>query len=124
MKLLSDTAMDRGDEGYDEYYGWGILDISRAVCTLTGEEAASAMPCRFLSGAAVYNSTDEDIDCTYFLAEYNKHGACTDVRLWRLTIPKHGIAEIEPPAGGRIYGQFVFKSLATCMPLTKMRKSS
>lgn len=108
MKLLSDTAMDRGDKGYDEYYGYGILNLSKAVCALTCEDDPLEMPCEFISNSVVRNNTDRDLDCTYYLAEYDKYGACTDVRLWQLSIPKNGIAEIEPPSEGSIYGQFIF----------------
>ncbi len=36
--MLSENAADRGIEGYDEYYGWGILNLSGCVGALPGEE--------------------------------------------------------------------------------------
>lgn len=37
-ELLSKTATDRGTEGYDEYFGYGILNLTDCVEALTGEE--------------------------------------------------------------------------------------
>ena len=37
MDLMAKTATDRGVEGYDEYYGHGILNLSACVAELTGE---------------------------------------------------------------------------------------
>ena len=35
--LLSNTATDRGEAGYDEYFGYGILNLTGCVEALTGE---------------------------------------------------------------------------------------
>jgi hypothetical protein len=35
LRLLTETAADRGIAGYDEYYGYGILDIAGCVRALT-----------------------------------------------------------------------------------------
>ncbi len=37
MELLGKTATDRGVEGYDQYFGYGILNLTGCVEALTGE---------------------------------------------------------------------------------------
>ncbi len=37
MRLFLETAQDRGSVGYDEYYGYGILNLGGCVAALTGE---------------------------------------------------------------------------------------
>ncbi len=38
MEILSETAVDRGMEGYDEYYGYGILNLGGCVAALKGSD--------------------------------------------------------------------------------------
>ena len=37
-QIFSETATDRGAEGYDEYYGYGILNLGGCVASLTGSD--------------------------------------------------------------------------------------
>ena len=120
MEILAVTAADKGDRGYDEYYGAGILNLGGCVRYLTGTV------CRLLpvTGAAsrVLNNSGTDVDCTYYLAEYDENGACVKVDAYELTIPANGSVEIEPPPENTIYGQFILDTKMV-MPLTYARKS-
>ena len=122
MEILAQTAYDKGDEGYDEYYGNGILDIGGCVSYLTG----GAMPCVFLpeTGAAsqIKNNSGVTVSCTYFLAEYDENGVCLNVISKEVTIPAKGAIDIEAPQENTNYGQFVLK-IDTIMPLAIARKS-
>ena len=40
-QILAETAQDRGSEGYDEYYGYGILDLGAGVSLLKEEGRGS-----------------------------------------------------------------------------------
>ena len=44
MQILSETATDQGAEGYDDYYGYGILNIAGCVEALTGESDPTPEP--------------------------------------------------------------------------------
>lgn len=44
MDLMAQTATDRGAEGYDEYYGYGILNLEGCVEALTGKTAEPYAP--------------------------------------------------------------------------------
>ncbi|MBO4897860.1 MAG: S8 family serine peptidase [Clostridia bacterium] len=120
MRILSETAADKGDNGYDEYYGAGILQIGGCVTKLLNRKL------RFLpeTGAAsqIQNLTDTDLSCRYMMAEYGENGVCTGVTACDLTIPANGTAEIEAPKENAQYGQFVFKT-DKLEPLASARKS-
>ena len=125
--LMAETARDAGEEGYDEYYGYGILNLGGCVGALTeGETVPADGPCTFLpaSGpaAAVRNNTGEVIDCTYILAYYDQEGACQSVETRQLSIPADGIVNIPPPVGTLPFGQFLCRT-DTAVPLAPARKS-
>lgn len=121
MEILAQTAVDKGEIGYDEYYGFGLLDIGGCVSYLLNWK------CRFLpaAGAAsrIQNVTETDIDCTYLLAEYDENGTCLNVTSYNVTIPARGTVEIEVPPENINYGQFVLKT-EKVMPLAIARKSN
>ncbi len=125
--LLARSAGDRGAEGFDEYYGYGILHLEDAVLLLTGEapEAPEA-PCSFFPEAGpatrLENRTDTTLGCTYLLAEYDETGLCLGVTDYMLTIPAHGTAELETLEETARYEQFVYET-ETMKPLLDGRKT-
>ncbi len=121
-QLLADTAEDAGSVGYDEYYGYGILDLSGCVAALAEDPEAPDTPCAFTSASTLRNYTDADIEATYLLAVYDANGKCLSVQRWFLTVPAGGSVVVQPPDEGTYYGQFVFET-ATMTPLAKARKS-
>lgn len=44
MDLLADTSTDKGDVGYDSFYGWGIINFEKLISTLLNSEEFSAEP--------------------------------------------------------------------------------
>lgn len=117
--ILRDTARDAGKAGWDEYYGWGVLDLGAGAAHLSANADGR---CSFLSAYTLVNRTDEAIDCTYLLAEYDDTGACRSVKETRLTIPARGRVRIDPPQGD-FYGQFAYET-ATMQPLAQARKAT
>lgn len=124
-QLLAMTAADRGAEGLDEYYGYGILDLAAAVEALGGS-APPTDPCRFLPeagpAAALCNDTDGEISCTYLLANYDADGVCQSVSAQDFTLPPRGSAELPAPEGSGDLGQFVYETGAM-VPLAAERRS-
>lgn len=122
--ILAESAKDAGSEGWDESYGWGILDLGQSVARLGGTQSpdTSDTPCRFLSASTLANTTDADVDCTYLLAEYDADGICRSVSRTQLTIPPHGRKRIDPPKS-EYYGQFVYET-TTKKPLADARKAT
>ena len=123
--LLADTASDAGAEGYDEYYGYGILNLGGCVTLLAEREVSSEEKCSFLpeagAASAVRNNTDGELDCTYLLAEYDEAGVCLGVKTWRFTLPAGETAALAVPGEGTNYGQFIYET-NTLRPLTEARK--
>lgn len=59
MAALQGSAIDRGSDGYDPYYGWGILNIAGAVESLAGdEEKALSCPWDMLCILRRYSDLD------------------------------------------------------------------
>ncbi len=125
MDLLAASAIDRGTEGCDEYYGYGILNLGGSVRMLTGEEE-HLDPCSFLpeTGPAsqIRNNSGAVISGTYLLAAYDEDGVCLEVKSYPLQIPAYGTVEIKAPPTGSRYGQFVYET-ETMKPLTTERRS-
>ena len=126
-RLLSETATDMDAQGWDEYYGYGILNISGSISALTGgpsppEPEMPDTPCAFTQAARLQNYSDEDILCTYILAGYDEAGRCLSIQTWEYTVPARGYVDITPPDEDTLYGQFVFET-DTMTPLAKARKS-
>ncbi len=70
MELLGQTATDGGSPGYDEYYGWGILNVRAALeaeKTWTPTAAEGVSMTLIGGGAAVWNKTLQPLDA-YLLA--------------------------------------------------------
>ena len=122
MDILAETATDRGREGRDDDYGWGIVNIGAAVEALTARLDAPKPRCAFLSASELQNNTDAAIDCTYLLAAYDEDGTCLGVRTWQFTLLPNGTAAIEPPPEGTRGGQFVYET-KTMTPLAAARTS-
>ena len=132
--LLAKTASDSGDEGYDVYYGYGILNLAGCVAALgeapPEEEPAGptgpAHPCSFLpeSGPAAFarNDSAEALDCLYLLARYDESGTCLGVTIRRLLIPAGETAVLDPPEGNGTFVQFLCAA-ETLIPLTAERRS-
>ena len=125
MDLLAASAIDRGTEGCDEYYGYGILNLGGSVRMLTGEEE-HLDPCSFLpeTGPAsqIRNNSGAVISGTYLLAAYDEDGVCLEVKSYPLQIPAYGTVEIQTPPTGSRYGQVVYET-ETMKPLTTERRS-
>lgn len=121
--ILTETARDAGPEGWDDYYGYGILDLGACAERIAGTADAFTheTPCEFLSAFTLVNYTDEEINCTYLLAEYDGYGTCLSVSRSQFTVPAQGRMRVEPPES-KYYGQFVFET-GTMTPLATARKS-
>ncbi|MBR4657542.1 MAG: S8 family serine peptidase [Oscillospiraceae bacterium] len=121
-QILADTATDKGKVGWDEDYGYGILNLSGCVAALTGEGETSDTPCAFTSASTLRNDTGADIEATYLLAEYDENGKCLGVKLWPLTLPAGGSVTLQPPEEDTFYAQLVYET-ATMIPLAEARRS-
>ncbi len=88
-ELLGETATDGGDAGYDEYYGWGILNIRaalQAARTWTPEASESVSMMLIGEGVAVWNKTSERVDACLIAAEYDAVGRQTSVTMTQLLL--------------------------------------
>ena len=122
--LIAGTAEDRGEEGYDPYYGYGILNIAGSIAALDGGTGGT-MPCAFLPEAGpaekLQNTSDHPVECTYLLAQYDEIGRCLNVKTAQYELAPGETVQLETPPEGESYGQFVYET-DTMIPLTRERK--
>ena len=125
-QVLADTATDKGREGWDEDYGYGILNLTAAVAVLTGETPEPEQPeepdtpCAFTSASTLRNFTGADLDVTYLLAGYDETGACLGVKRYFLTLPAGQTVTVEAPDEASRFAQFVCDTV-TMTPLADAR---
>jgi subtilisin family serine protease len=91
--ILSATAMDRGGEGWDEYYGWGILNLRGSVLALEPELDFLLTAPWTEDGrqyTAAVNHTDTDAACLLITARYDGNGQQKTVTVEPRLLPAHG----------------------------------
>lgn len=72
--VLSTSAADKGAEGYDEYYGYGILNLEGCAQSLIGDTKYFISPIETDGeqiSAVVYNNTGEDFSGQFIAGAYN-----------------------------------------------------
>jgi subtilisin family serine protease len=82
MELLGQTATDGGDPGYDEYYGWGILNVRAALeaeKSWTPSAAEGVSMTLVGEGAAVWNKSPSPLDAYLLAVEYDDAGLQSSV---------------------------------------------
>jgi len=101
MDLLGQTATDGGTPGYDEYYGWGILNVRTALeAAKTWTPAAEGVSMTLTgAGAAVWNRTQAPLDAYLLAAEYDDAGRQSAVSVTPLHLEPGKSAVTAVPRG-------------------------
>lgn len=138
-KILETTSVDKGDEGYDVYYGYGILDIEACLRYITGNDSIYIAASDDDTNAAVSdgstsvnrsvivaNLTDSAfagklMKCSYY--DYNddntsdKATAAADISQADITVPASSAVRVtfndsgETVSGDDPYKYFVWNSI-------------
>ena len=116
MDLLAGAAQDRGEAGWDEYYGHGILDLGGALTALTGP-AGEGLATGDSTATHLRNNTDQPLACGYLLAEYSAEGRLLGLRTFDLELPPGGETALEQPEADAVFLQLVWDP-ETHVPLT------
>lgn len=98
--LFRKTSMDRGKPGWDEYYGWGILNLRGCVLSLAS--GFRLLPVETETGApqiSALNRTEEETVCRVLSAAYDGDGRQTGVSVQTLRLPPGGRETVELPEG-------------------------
>ena len=91
--ILSATAADRGKTGWDEYYGWGILNLRGCVLSLEPELDFRLTAPRTEEGrryTSVVNHTDSDTTCFVITAQYDENGRQRAIAMEPILVPARG----------------------------------
>lgn len=115
-EILGRTATDGGDPDYDEYYGWGILNVRAALeAAKTWTPAAEGVSMALIGdAAAVWNKTPEALEAYLVAAEYDGDGRQTAIELTTLHL-EPGKRAVTPVRRGRAR---LFLCDASWRPLT------
>ena len=123
MDVLSASASDRGEPGYDPYYGYGILNLQGCLKLLMQGVAYYISPVEH-SGttltAVVYNNTDVWLSGKLVTSSHNgsvQKGLSTTM----LNLAAGGTRQIEVPSGQYTTRLFVWNSLSSNLILSNTR---
>ena len=99
--LLGATALDRGSVGWDEEFGWGILDLRKAMETL--DAAPTGLFLSLSEGetpsAELRNHTRQRADCILAAAQYGIGGRQRSVSVTSLSLAPGETREVPLPEG-------------------------
>ncbi len=73
-EILSRSAVDKGDEGYDEYYGYGILNLKNCAVNAMGDISCYISPFETAdekNSFVIYNNSNEEFSGLFFCGQYN-----------------------------------------------------
>lgn len=123
MNILSQTAVDYGAEGYDEYYGYGLLNIADAANECL-KRAPSADACSFIAADGteyIQNNTDFYQIGTYYCAEYDNNVILLGTKAYDITLKPREIMELQA-SNADIYAHFFWRR-GTMIPIAAAKKS-
>lgn len=94
--ILQSTAIDLGDPGWDEYYGWGLVNAYAAVQAALGTPVNQPPTC---SLTASPTSGDAPLTVTFSMSASDPDGT---IASWELDVDSDGVADYSgsglPPA--------------------------
>ncbi|MDO4803130.1 MAG: S8 family serine peptidase, partial [Prevotellaceae bacterium] len=79
MEILKETSMDKGIEGFDTSYGYGIVNVNNIIEFMLRDIDYFISPFDVGTNGmsvVVYNNTDESLSATLFINNYNKSALC------------------------------------------------
>lgn len=118
-EILSQSAVDRGEPGYDTAYGYGILSVGGSIQALFAGGDCYIAESRG-GRTRIFNRTGEDLDCLCLLAEYREDGALLDLKPESLHLRPYGSTTVEAPGEGR-FARFLCDA-ETLTPLAQARR--
>ncbi|MDY3929747.1 MAG: S8 family serine peptidase [Clostridia bacterium] len=121
--ILSVSSVDKGNEGYDEYYGYGILNMKNCVREIIKDSVCFISPIDKKDGeisAVVYNNTDTDFTGLFITGEYNGKRINT-LNKTDLTVSAGKTAEIKEKQSDYSVKYYVWNSLEDNTILSNVR---
>lgn len=122
-QLLADTAVDtEADtiEGWDEYYGYGLIDCEAAVKKLIEGQFMHISPIRQVNdyvNAVIYNNTAESKDALCICVYYDENGRMIDCIQSKAEIGAYRIYNFSNPYKGNVVKYITLSNDGELMPL-------
>lgn len=123
MEIIKSNSADMSTEGYDNYYGWGILNVRNYLTAINASFPLEISDPEETDGAlksVIKNKSKITVECDVYAAVYTNDGVLSDVAITPLTLEAQGEAEITVPSWGKrtIY---LFNKGTIC-PLAEAKK--
>ena len=122
-KLLQSTSHDLGESGYDEYYGYGLLDIEKMSKSLIQNYDFFMSPVNINNGkiqVTIANNTDENVSAIMVNAEY-VHNTLANSLVNSIILPANSMQVIESGEFDNNSKCFLWGSFDTMKPLFRYR---
>lgn len=100
--ILMNTSTDLGKQGYDEYYGWGLMNIQKITDTMLSRYYIYQTPVSIMNGKALYsvtNNSSVDFNMKSIFASY-ENNRFIGSEIFNIVIPSGKTTVCTPLAKG------------------------
>ena len=125
-EILSRSAVDKGDEGYDEYYGYGILNLKNCAVNAMGDILYYISPAETVdekNSFVIYNNSNKDFSGLFFGGQYNGKEMKT-LTTKDLTVSAGKTAAVQTDLSEYSEKYFVWSSLENNAVVSNMRNDA
>ncbi len=125
-EILSRSAVDKGDAGYDEYYGYGILNLKNCAVNAMGDVLYYISPAETVdekNSFVIYNNSNKDFSGLFFCGQYNGKEMKT-LTTKGLTVSAAKTAAVQTDLSEYSEKYFVWNGLENNAVVSNMRNDS
>ena len=126
-EIFSLCSDDKGDDGYDEEYGYGIINCKKIVEYMLGEMKCFVAPIKIdtdQSIVIVYNNTNETLDCIVCVGGYDEHGLMKECEITKVEIESHASEKLQSAITGENIRCFVWEDIVNINILSNCREGT
>jgi len=123
MNLLSVTSKDLGDTGYDNVFGYGLVDFESLISKMLENTEVFISPMYEENGkifGVIYNNSDDKKDLTLINANYNGN-RFLKVNSEDVSLEPKQKYTFKNDAYGNVVKYMVWKNIKSLIPLTEIR---
>ena len=119
--LFSETAKDLGVNGYDTFFGYGLIDVEALIEAMLSDTDWFVSPFDFegdLCAVTIFNNGSHEENATSILGRYDSN-ALHSMEATNITLPQRGSITIDWINNELQVKHFLWSSLETLVPLYK-----
>ena len=123
--LIQETSLDLGSDGYDVYYGYGLLDIEKISLELINSYDVFMSPVSVEDNKAfvvVSNNSDDSISAINIFSKYNDNNKSDGCNITKIKLSAGEKTTVFNNFDGKKVKYFLWDSLKDLKPLTFHRQ--